>query len=89
MRGPTVGPAIAPLLSQSSDKSLHNRIVLPPDAVNVLDELALGTTPQDFKKAHKLAEMARVAFEAARERFTEHVSLHRCEVRHLRYLSGK
>ena len=56
------------------------------DAVNVLDELALGTTPQDFKRAHKLVEIARVAFEAARERFSEHVCSDRREVRYLRYL---
>ena len=51
------------------------------DAVNVLDQ----NSGAGFEKAHKRAELARIAYEAARERFNAHVSTHRCEVRHLRY----
>jgi hypothetical protein len=59
------------------------------DAVNVLEESALGTPPRDFEKAHKLAEIARISYEAARDRFNAHVSSHRCEVRYLRYGTGQ
>jgi hypothetical protein len=51
------------------------------DAVNAL-EANRGT---GFQKAHKLAEIARIAYEAARETFNVHVSSHRCEVRYIRY----
>ena len=51
------------------------------DAVDVLEE----TVGEHFEKAHKLAEIARISFEAARERFNAHVASHRCEVRHIRY----
>ena len=55
------------------------------DAVDVLEESALGATPKGFEKAHKLAEIGRISYEAARDRFNAHVASHRCEVRHLRY----
>jgi len=42
-------------------------------------------TGRGFEKAHKLAEIARIAYEAARNRFNDHVSSHRCEVRYIRY----
>jgi hypothetical protein len=51
------------------------------DAVDALE----SSTTKGFDKAHKLAEIARVAYEAARDRFNAHVSSHRCEVRYLRY----
>jgi hypothetical protein len=51
------------------------------DAVGAL-EANRGTT---FEKAHKLAEIARICFEAARDRFHAHVSSHRCEVCYIRY----
>src|SRR5579872_2002729 len=51
------------------------------DAVEVLHE----STGGGFEKAFKLAETARIAFEAARDRFNAHVSSHKCEVRHLQY----
>ena len=51
------------------------------DAVDAL-EANRGT---GFEKAHKLAKIARIAYEAARDRFNAHVSSHRCEVRYIRY----
>jgi hypothetical protein len=51
------------------------------DAVDSLAE----HTGKGFEKAHKLAETARIAYEAARSRFNAHVSSHRCEVRYMRY----
>jgi hypothetical protein len=51
------------------------------EAVDALEESAGG----GFEKAHRLAEIARIAYEAARNRFNAHVSSHRCEVRYLRY----
>lgn len=42
-------------------------------------------TGRGFEKAHKLAEIARIAYEAARNRFNAHVASHRCEVRYMRY----
>ncbi len=59
------------------------------DAVNVLEESALGVQPKDFEKANKLAEAARISYEAARDRFHAHVSSHRCEVRYLQYGTGQ
>ena len=38
------------------------------------------TTGKAFEKAQKLAEIARICFEAARDRFNAHVSSHQCEV---------
>ena len=55
------------------------------DAVSVLEE----SSGDVFEKAHKLAEIARIAYEAARDRFNAHVSSHRCEVRYLQYRSGQ
>ena len=55
------------------------------DAVNVLEQ----TTGADFDKAHKLAEIARIAYGAARDRFNAHVSSHKCEVRYIRYATGR
>jgi hypothetical protein len=49
---------------------------------------ALGTT-KDFEKAQKLAEIARTAYEAARDRFNAHVSSHKCEGRYIRYGTGQ
>ena len=46
------------------------------DAATALEQ----TAGASFKKAHKLAEIARVAFEAARDRFNAHVSSHKCGV---------
>ena len=51
---------------------------------NAVDSLE-ANTGQGFEKAHKLAEIARIAFGAARNRFNAHVSSHKCEVRYLRY----
>jgi hypothetical protein len=51
------------------------------DAVDVLE----SSTSEAFERAHKLAEIARIAYEAARDRFNAHVSSHRCEVRYIRY----
>lgn len=51
------------------------------DAVDALEE----HTGEGFEKAHKLAEIARIAYEAARNRFNAHTSSHRCEVRYIRY----
>lgn len=51
------------------------------DAVNALEE----HTGEGFEKSHHLAEIARIAYEAARDRFNAHVSSHRCEVRYIRY----
>jgi hypothetical protein len=51
------------------------------DAVDALEE----NTGDGFDKAHKLAEIARIAYEAARDRFNAHTSSHRCEVRYIRY----
>jgi hypothetical protein len=49
---------------------------------------ALGTTP-DFAKAQELAEIARTAYEAARDRFNAHVSSHKCEACYIRlFLAG-
>lgn len=50
------------------------------DAVNALER----TTGLDFEKAHKLAEIARVSYEAARDRFNAHVTSHKCEVPYIR-----
>ncbi len=50
---------------------------------------ALGTPTKDFEKAQKLAEIARTAYEAARDRFNAHVSSHKCEVRYIRYGTGQ
>ena len=55
------------------------------DGVNTLEDLAVGAMPQDFERAHKLAEIARIAYIAARDRFNAHVTSHRCEVRYIRY----
>jgi hypothetical protein len=55
------------------------------DAVNTLEDLAVGAMPRDFEKAHKLTEIARIAYGAARDRFNAHVTSHRCEVRYIRY----
>jgi hypothetical protein len=55
------------------------------DAVDALEEIK----GEGFEKAHKLAEIARVAFEAARDRFNAHVTSHRCEVRYIRYGTGQ
>jgi len=55
------------------------------EAVNILEELAPGAIPKHFEKAHKLAETARIAYIAARDRFNTHVVSHRCEVRYIRY----
>src|SRR5690349_7905558 len=51
------------------------------DAVEALHE----STGGGFEKAHKHAEIARIAYEAARDRFNAHVATHKCEVRYLRY----
>jgi hypothetical protein len=51
---------------------------------NAVDSLE-ANTGESFEKAHKLAEIARIAFAAARNRFNAHVSSHKCEVRYLRY----
>lgn len=51
------------------------------DAVDALDR----HTGEGLEKCHKLAEIARIAYEAARNRFNAHVSSHRCEVRYMRY----
>ena len=51
---------------------------------NAVDSLEANAGP-GFEKAHKLAEIARIAFAAARHRFNAHVSSHKCEVRYLRY----
>lgn len=51
------------------------------NAVDALEE----NTGEGFVKAHKLAEIARIAYEAARDRFNAHISSHRCEVRYIRY----
>jgi hypothetical protein len=51
------------------------------DAVDALEE----NTGEGFEKAHHLAEIARIAYEAARDRFNAHVTSHRCEVRYSRY----
>ena len=51
------------------------------DSVDALEE----TVGEGFERAHKLAEIARVSYEAARDRFNAHVASHRCEVRHIRY----
>ena len=59
------------------------------DAVNVLEESALGALPTDFERAHKLAEIARISYQAARDRFNAHVLSHWCEVRYLRYGTGQ
>jgi len=50
---------------------------------------ALGTPTKGFEKAQKLAEIARTAYEAARDRFNAHVSSHKCEVRYIRYGTGQ
>jgi len=50
---------------------------------------ALGAPTKDFEKVQKLAEMARTAYEAARDRFNAHVSSHKCEVRYIRYGTGQ
>jgi hypothetical protein len=55
------------------------------DAVNTLEDLAVEAMPKEFEKAHKLAEIARIAYVAARDRFNAHVASHRCEVRYIRY----
>lgn len=55
------------------------------DAINVLEESVRDGASKDFEKAHKLAEIARTAYEAARDRFNAHVSSHKCEVRYIRY----
>ena len=55
------------------------------DAVNALEE----NKGEGFEKAHKLAEIARSAYEAARDRFNAHMSSHRCEVRYIRYRTGQ
>jgi putative SOS response-associated peptidase YedK len=55
------------------------------DGVNTLEDLAIGAMPKDFEKAHKLAEIARIAYIAARDRFNAHVTSHRCEIRYIRY----
>jgi hypothetical protein len=44
------------------------------DAVNALQR-SLG---QDFKKARKDAERARLAFEAASKKLSDHLASHRC-----------
>jgi len=51
------------------------------DSVDALEE----HSGEGFEKAHKRAEIARIAYQAARDRFNMHVSSHRCEVRHIRY----
>jgi len=44
------------------------------DAVNVLQR----SVGQDFKKAHRDAERARLAFEAASKKLSDHVASHHC-----------
>lgn len=51
------------------------------DAMDALEE----STGKNFGRTHKLAETARIAFEAARDRFNAHVASHKCEVRYIRY----
>jgi len=55
------------------------------NAVNTLEDLAVEAIPKDFERAHKLTEIARIAYVAARDRFNAHVTSHRCEVRYIRY----
>ena len=55
------------------------------DAVDALEE----NNGEGFQKAHELAEIARIAFEAARDRFNAHVATHKCEVRYIRYGTGQ
>jgi hypothetical protein len=49
----------------------------------------LGTPGKDFEKSQELVEIARTAYEAARERFNAHVSSHKCRVRYIRYGTGQ
>ena len=42
-------------------------------------------TGEGFEKAHRLAEIARFAYEASRDRFNAHVASHKCEMRYIRY----
>lgn len=51
------------------------------DALEVME----GNTGEGFEKAHKLAEIARIAYGAARDGFNAHVASHRCELRHIQY----
>jgi hypothetical protein len=51
------------------------------DAVDLLE----ANTGAGLEKAQKLAEAAKIAFEAARIRFNTHVSSHKCEVRYIHY----
>ena len=51
------------------------------DAIEVMER----ATGSGFEKAQQLAEIARISFQAARERFNAHVSSHKCEVRYVRY----
>jgi hypothetical protein len=55
------------------------------DAVDVLEK----TTGHGFEKVFKLAEISRIAFEAARDRFNAHVASHKCEKRYIRYGTGQ
>jgi|GEM_PF-5541532 len=44
---------------------------------------------EGFEKAHKMGEIARIAYEAALDRFNAHMSSHRCEVRYIRYRTDR
>jgi hypothetical protein len=48
------------------------------DAVNLLDAEALTGSGTGFEKAVKNARIAQAAFEAARDRYNQHVSSHGC-----------
>jgi len=55
------------------------------DAIETLHD----STGGGFEKAHHLAEVARIAYEAARDRFNAHVALHKCEVQYIRSRTAK
>ena len=55
------------------------------DAIEVLQYYAMGAlaaledSRADFKKAHRLAEHARLAYQSSRQKLSQHVASHYCE----------
>jgi|HubBroStandDraft_6_1064221.scaffolds.fasta_scaffold375741_2 hypothetical protein len=60
------------------------RIRLRADLKVYLDavtDLERNNVEQDFEKAHKLANRARLAYEVARRKFNQHIASHGCVLR--------
>lgn len=48
---------------------------------DAVTDLERNNVEQDFEKAHKLANRARLAYEVARRKFNQHIASHGCVLR--------